>query len=395
MNKDIYELLNNGDFHEEEYENVYKKDFNDLEIKNIKKFVKKNSKAKSKNKAIKIGVAAAACILMLGICNTTIRTEVLASVSNIISKIDPNKNYESDYVVELNDSYSKNGVEIKLDRCDRNFNMVSLVYTMNFEDGVPESIKGKTYTKTTEAYNGESVEEIVYENDGLEGVKITVNGNDDYKETGIKYCYSEDIKIEEKSITKKVIFILGDWDGEGKLLDERRLKEDLNIKIEYDKIINNSGKEIKGPWVIEYKVEAESEAPKIKETKLDKDYGYTLPDGKIVTIDSYVITNTDIKIFGTELNCNNDIPIICLSGVDNLGNKIIMTPFCTEKGEDGTRKIEFRLSQNQASSSEGSYLEKGIDSFKVSLHAFGPGLPDPEPGQRFSKVGEEFTVNVQ
>lgn len=101
MKKDIYDLLNNGKFKEEEYENKDKEEFNDFDIKRIENYIKKNSKVKKKNNKIKIVAAAVACVFIIGIYSSGVGTEVLASVSNMIRKIDPNKNYKSDYVEEL------------------------------------------------------------------------------------------------------------------------------------------------------------------------------------------------------------------------------------------------------------------------------------------------------
>jgi len=389
MKKDIYDLLNNGNFDEEGYENINKEEFDDLTIKKVERYVRGKSKVRKKNNKIKVVASVATVIFIVGIWNSSFGTEVLASVSNMIRKIDPNKNYKSDYVVELGNSYSENGVEVRFDECYRNRNELRLVYTMNFENGVPESIKAKERARfTDETVEGLSYEYIDYENNGnVEGCKISINDwvMSDLSSMGYYNCrygvvsyQSRDIEINEKSIKKELIFSI----------DGLTIKDDLNIKIEYENMVDNSGEEIKGPWLIEHKVKAEDGVKDIVKTNLDRDYGHNFEDGNMITIDSYANTNTGIKIFGKGVS-NRDKPVVTrLEGVDNLGNKICMYPISLDVGDNNTASdISFEVYDGQTGNRQP--LEEGVTSLKLRLYG------DLEMRDNFIPVGDEFTINIQ
>ncbi|MBD7912886.1 MULTISPECIES: DUF4179 domain-containing protein [Clostridium] len=393
MKKDIYSLLNNGQFNEEEYENINKEEFDDFTVKKIERYVKRNSKAKKKNNKVRISIAVAVCILVVGMYNSSFGTNVVASVSNMISKIDPNKNYNADYVVALGKSYSKDGVEIKLDECYRNVGQIRLVYTMNFENGVPEAVKAKERIRTNEeVVKGFSYEYVDYENNGIvKNSKVSINdwvisdldrlNYDNYK-YGIWNYESKDIKISENSITKELIFYV----------EGVTIKDDLNIKIEYDKIVNNAGEEIKGPWTIDYKIKAEGDVSDIPKTSLNKDYGHKFKNGSMVTIDSYANTNTGIKIFGTTIK-DREMPIIRLQGVDNLGNNILMYPRNTSiNTEKDTSEVLFDLYDGQSNNRQ--YLAEGVTNLKLRLYADN-SMNSGKVGDDFIPVGEEFNVKIQ
>lgn len=395
MKKDIYDLLSNGKFNEEEYENKDKEEFNDFDIKRIENYINKNSKVKKKNNKIKIIAAAAACVFIIGICSSGVGTEVLASVSNMIRKIDPNKNYKSDYVVEPGDSYSKDGVEIKLDECYSSGGKLRLVYTMNFEKGVPESIKAKERARATlEPEKGYSYEYVDYENDGIvESNEISVNdwnvkdkahnmkieGNTFQVIGEVWHCQSKDIEIGEKYIKKELSFSLC----------TPRIENELNIKVKYENIIDNSGEKIEGPWEINYKVSAEPEVNDIEKTNLDKDYGCKFNNGYTVSINSYANTNTGIKIYGKMTSESKNAFVVRLQGADNLGNKILMYPRGDSTNTNDKDAIEFNLYDGQTDNRQS--LKEGITSLKLRLYAEKPGTL----GQEFEPAGDEFTINVQ
>ncbi|MDS0525504.1 DUF4179 domain-containing protein [Clostridium sp. SHJSY1] len=392
MKKDIYDLLNNGNFNEEEYENKGNEEFNDFDIKRVEGYIKKKSNGRKRNNKIKVVAVAAACVFMIGICSSGVGTKVLASVSNMIRKIDPNKNYKSDYVVELGESYSKDGVEIKLDECYRSGGKLRLVYTMNFEKGVPESIKAKERLRTTlEPEKGHSYEYVDYENDGIvESNEVSVNDwNVNDKAHNIKIegntfqvigevwdCQSKDIEIGEKSIKKELVFTVVD-----------SIKDDLNIKIKYENIVDNSGEKIEGPWEINYKVSAEPEVNDIKKTNLDKDYGRKFQNGFTVSINSYANTNTGIKIYGKMIDENKNGFVVRLQGIDNLGNEILMYPKGAPNNMNDKDSIEFTLYDGQTGNRQS--LKEGVTSLKLRLYA------DKTFEDEFEPAGDEFTVNIQ
>ncbi|MGL4773933.1 MAG: DUF4179 domain-containing protein [Clostridium sp.] len=435
MKKDIYDALNDGNFNADEY--IINEELNDFEKMKIKNNIRKRKSRKGKK-----ALVAVACGLVVFVgANTTTGMEVVADVVKFATGIDLSKNYDKDYIVEVDKQISHDGLNIKLDEVYRNGNELRIVYTMNFEGGVPDSVKANFKSDDDEVVNAvildsanieltDSMKEAVAKGDlkiiskeefdelskrreaeQLEKGEVYVNGVSIYKikkinmfntkeeavnhmennNTGkpvVWYSTIRDLSVTENTLQRELIMNLKD----------DTLEEDLNIQIKYNDIKLNNGDILKGEWILDHTVNKDSNTNEIQKTPLEGNINFSISDGRKVKLESFANTNTGFKIYGVdnEVGVQDNKRVIRLEGIDNLGNKIVMYPKYKDYVEGAENKLQFTLYDGpEGMTNNRLKLEDGVTSIKFRMYEDKVEFKNGQYNQTFIHVGDEFEVKLK
>lgn len=188
-------------------------------------------------------------------------------------------------------------------------------------------------------------------------------------------------------------------------LKDNELKGDLEIKIIYSSILLNGEVANTKPYVFDFTTNGDKLAGDT--IKLPINHSFTLENGSIVTLKSYVSNKVSTKLFLDIDNVNKSEVVydIQLRGYDNCGNKIVFKPrimsddqgileLSTTLGEEiSDEATEITLTPYAAAFSEGN----GI--FNSDLKQIEKKIALPGKNQKldngYKQVGEEFTIKIK
>lgn len=397
VNKNFYDMLNDGDFSAPEIDDIERENFNDIEKKKIINKIRKNKKDKYfGSKLIKIATVIG-LMISISLIVPFSRNIVLAKVNEIVTYIDPSKNYYNDYIASLDKEVVTDGVKIKLDEFYRGDGDIRLAYTLTFNEKVPDSVKAKGSLKNSIYafdFEGKPIykESMSYENGGFSSEEVYINNKElidlyndkEYvRELGILYCISRDISITDKSIQKEFIIY-----GVGE-----KIKHDLNIVIKYKDIKLGLFNKLKGNFNVEYTVKAEEKVEPVKKEKLEQECN--LDDGSKISLGSYSNTNTGLKIYGEDSEWSAERGCVRLQGYDNLGNLMIMYPHSTSTATSGKSDCIFEVYDGVADTMiDRKTLGKDVTEVKLRMYQDVSTWDGAAWHFKWVPVCDEFTINL-
>lgn len=349
--KKLYEILNDAQINLDEYCIEH---LNDLEKKKAKKTLNKKIKT-SKILSKKVIIAVSTTILFsITILNTNIGVYALDNIGimsyNLSDALGLNKNLD-DYKSIVNQVKVKNGVSVKLDEVILN------------NDELIVSYIAKSNEEISKDYGNISLFENLF-----------ING----KEIRNSYSGSSE-KIDDNTVKCIITYDL----------ENEKLNGNIDIKIEFSSAIisgmkNNTEKEVKGPWIFEFKTNGDELA--IKTKKINLNNSFNLPNGQRITLNKLTINDLGCKIYYSQGKPSNGKSYknydILLKGLDNNGEKI---EFYISKG--GNTKGMFKT-QNVT-------FNKNITSFTLTPYAVEFPEKSGEMSNDYKQVGESFKVNLK
>lgn len=348
MDKNIYEMLNDMNI---DIDNYKKEEFNDFEKKKLKSKFRKSINKKRKNKK-GIAVAALAVIVIgsIGLFGTDAGAEIMAKMSESISEsIGIHKDLES-YNTVMNKSITDNGITIQLNEIILDQSQNQLV--------ISETISSQNMLKENDLYN---TNKTIYINN--KRVKfISESGRskriDDYSEQSV-YEYN--------------LSSLKDMDLSG----------DLNIKIEYSKVMVNHKNPKKGKWVFQFKTNGD--ALKIDTKEITLNNSFVLENGEKVILEKYTSNALGQNVICSIENYNkNEHYDVMLKGTDDLGNKV---EFYLKRGSKESMVLRY------------DNLDRNLDENAKELTLTPYSVKFPEQSGKmsndFKQAGEEFKISLK
>lgn len=222
MKNNIYDMINDGQFENENYDIEV---LSDVEKKKYKTNVRKSIGGREMSRRKYKGIAAAVIFAVLGtgFLGTDVGAQVMIEVSESIgSALRVDKNID-DYKTVINKCVSDNGINIQLNEVvlDRNSLIISAAISSE---------------KKLEEYESYDAEESVY----INNKKVKITG-----------ATGSSRNIDEYT-TESVM----EYDLDS--LDESDLTGELNIKIIYTSVSINHENRVRGKWKFEFKTNGDA-----------------------------------------------------------------------------------------------------------------------------------------
>ncbi|WP_160688244.1 DUF4179 domain-containing protein [Clostridium sp. C2-6-12] len=293
MNNNIYSMLNEGNINLEEYE---RKDFNDIEKKNImNNFRKSISKKKScKRNIVAAGLAVALMVTLFGTnvgVQALTKTLQIAGVEDIGRFLGIQKNLD-DYKTVINKVISNNGVTVQLNEVILDGDELTVSYNVIYDKKLSE-IYGENQSEDNQAWHG-------FNGISINGKELNTGGGGGSR------------SIDEYTIQSVLTYDIGELDLSG----------DLDIKlscspVEVNRDINNKSNK----WGFEFRTNGD--LLKIDTKELSLNNKFIMENGTEYTLQKYTSNAVGQKIYASVSNFKMKPTYdISLKGTDNLGNKV-------------------------------------------------------------------------
>lgn len=352
MDKNIYELLNDMNI---DIDNYKKEEFNDFEKKKLKSKFRKSIKAQRKNRK-GIAVAAAVVIVVgsIGLFGTDAGAEIMASVSESISEsLGIQKNLEN-YNTIINKSVTDNGITIQLNEVILDKSQNQLI--------ISDTISSTNILKENDSYCSDKT---IYINN--KKVKF-------FSEGGGRR------RIDEYSCQSVYEYDLNS-------LKDMDLSGDLNIKIEYSKVMVNYENPKKGKWVFQFKTNGD--ALKIDTKEITLNNSFVLENGEKVILEKYTSNALGQNVICRIENYNkNEDYDVMLKGTDDLGNKIEFYVTTASKKSMVLRynNLDINLDRN---------LDENAKELILTPYAVKYPKESGKMSNDYEQTGEEFNISLE
>lgn len=348
MDKNIYEMLNDMNI---DIDNYKKEEFNDFEKKKLKSKFRKSIKPQRKNRK-GIAVAAAVVIVVgsIGLFGTDAGAEIMAKMSESISEsIGIHKDLES-YNTVVNKCITDNGITIQLNEVILDKSQNQLI--------ISDTISSTNVLKENDSYD---TNKTIYINNRK--VKFTSGSGQSWKSGDYSY----------QSVYEYDLSSLKDMDLSG----------DLDIKIEYSKVMVNYKNPKRGKWVFEFK--ANGDALKIDTKEINLNNSFVLENGEKVILEKYTSNALGQNIFCKIENYNkNESYDVMLKGTDDLGNKV---EFYLKRGSNDSMVLRYsNIDRN---------LEENAKELTLTPYAVKFPEQSGKMSNDFKQAGEEFNISLE
>lgn len=351
--KKVYETLNDIKINLDEY---YIEHLNDLEAKKFKKTLSKKIKASKFLNKKRLVAVSIATILSITILNTNIGVYALDSIGTISYSLSDalglNKSLD-DYKSIVNQVKAKNEVSLKLDEVILDNDELIVSYIAKSDEKISKDF-GNIF---------------LFQNLFINGKRIKNSSS------------SSSEKIDDNTVKCVTTYDL----------ENEKFNGNIDVKIEFSSAMisgmkNNTEKEVKGPWIFEFKTNGDE--LKIKTKKFDLNNSFKLPNGQRITLNKLTINDLGSKIYYSQEKPLNGKSYknydILLKGLDNNGEKV---EFYVSKV--GNTKGVFK-SQNQKVT-----LNKNITSFTLTPYAVEFPEKSGKMSNDFKQVGEPFKIDLK
>ena len=350
MKNNIYDMINDGTFENEDY-NI--EVLSDVEKKKYKTNVRKSIGGREMRRRKYKGIAAAVIFAVLGtgFLGTDVGAQVMIEVSESIgSALRVDKNID-DYKTVINKCVSDNGINIQLNEVvlDRNSLIISAAISSE---------------KKLEEYESYDAEESVY----INNKKVKITG-----------ATGSSRNIDEYT-TESVM----EYDLDS--LDESDLTGELNIKIIYTSVSINHENRVRGKWKFEFKTNGD--ALKIDTYKTALNYKLSLPNGKEIDLDEYSSNAIGNHIYASvnngDMNSKEDYDLR-FKGYDNIGNEVM---FYLSRGREDYMDFKY---DNFDRNIDDNVKTLTLAPYAVKMPEQSGKMPDSD---EYVKIGDEFTIDI-
>lgn len=339
MEKNIYTLSNYVDNGLENYEI---QNLNELEIKKMKKSIKKNHS----NKKLAVCCAAALSLTLLG---SLFPQQVYAAVKlasyHISSFLGIEKNID-DYVTIINQSQTDEGITVSLHEVILDDNDLIVSMSLNYDGEEKNSIELL------------SADPIVFLNGQMPfGYSGGIEQNSDGNFESVGTYHFKDIAAEENFNIEIIL-------------------KDITILKE------NTATSVKGDWNYHFTASGSTLAANTTSYPLNK--SYILPDGREFVFEKLSINPVTQKVSCTFEKGSSGLGYdILLKGEDNFGNPI---EFCLNTSNSNTAVLQIVAIDN-------GYLNLEAEFITLTPYAAEFSKESGKANDNFEKIGEAFQVN--
>lgn len=343
--KNIYDMLNDIEIDLSEFD---REDFNDIEKMRVKKKFRKSIGKKNDNKNYKrfIGVASVGIIGLGTILFTPVGTYASKVITDLVFDIKSALRLDQDagnYTQTINKSITKEGITLRLNEAVLNSDELIISLTTISE----EKLKNETRIDR-------------------ESSKLYINGK------FVKKSQMSSLGTVSKSNIDEVMFF-----G----VDANKYKGVIDVKLELGDVSiykdeKNKERDIKGPFIFEFKLDTSKVNSSTKEINLNQKI--ELDNGGIITLEKYVATPLSQKIYYNKVQYNED-EMFVLKGTDNIGNEIEFDLY-SEEDEKG------ELIANR----DGKKIDEDIKTLTLTPYKKiwnGKSI-------EFEKIGKEIKINI-
>lgn len=348
MKDNIYDMINDGQFENENYDIEV---LSDVEKKKYKTNVRKSIGGREMSRRKYKGIAAAVIFAVLGtgFLATDVGAQVMIEVSESIgSALRVDKNID-DYKTVVNKCVSDSGVNIQLNEVILNKNQLIISTDISSD-------------KKLEEYESYHPQEIVY----INNKKVKITG-----------ATGSSRNIDEYT-TESVM----EYDLDS--LDESDLTGDIDVKIVYTNVSTFSENTIRGKWKFEFKTNGDALKKDTYEKNLD--YEFLLDNGQKITLEKYTSNAVCQNIYASVENVNKKESYdILLKGHDDIGNEV---EFYVSRGRKGY--LDFKYDNYHKNIDDNAKILT-LTPYAVKMPEQSGKMPDSD---EYVKVGEEFTISL-
>ncbi|MDO5518587.1 MAG: DUF4179 domain-containing protein [Clostridium sp.] len=350
MKDNIYDMINDGKFENEDYDVEI---LNDMEKKKYKNNIRKSiggSTVKARKRYKGIAAAMVFVVLGTGFLSTDAGAQVMLDMSESIgSALRTDKNID-DYKTVINKCVSDNGVNIQL-------NEVVLAKNKLI---ISTDISSDKLLKDDEMYDADKT---IYINDK----KVRFTG-----QTGSAG------KVDDYTSESVMEY---DLDS----VNEEDLNGEIDIKIIYTKVsLYGDKSSVRGKWKFEFKTSRDNLMADTYEE--DIDYEFTLDNGEKVILEKYMSNAVGQNIYARVENSNTkERDNVMLKGHDDLGNEV---DFYLSRGREGY--MDFRYN-NYDRNIDDNAKTLTLTPYAVKMPEGNGKMPDSD---EYIKVGESFDISI-
>lgn len=348
MKDNIYDMINDGQFENENYDIEV---LSDVEKKKYKTNVRKSIGGREMSRRKYKGIAAAVIFAVLGtgFLATDVGAQVMIEVSESIgSALRVDKNID-DYKTVVNKCVSDSGVNIQLNEVILNKNQLIISTDISSD-------------KKLEEYESYHPQEIVY----INNKKVKITG-----------ATGSSRNIDEYT-TESVM----EYDLDS--LEESDLTGDIDVKIVYTNVSTFSENTIRGKWKFEFKTNGDALKKDTYEKNLD--YEFLLDNGQKITLEKYTSNAVCQNIYASVENVNKKESYdILLKGHDDIGNEV---EFYVSRGRKGY--LDFKYDNYHKNIDDNAKILT-LTPYAVKMPEQGGKMPDRD---EYVKVGDEFTIDI-
>lgn len=348
MKDNIYDMINDGQFENENYDIEV---LSDVEKKKYKTNVRKSIGGREMSRRKYKGIAAAVIFAVLGtgFLATDVGAQVMIEVSESIgSALRVDKNID-DYKTVVNKCVSDSGVNIQLNEVILNKNQLIISTDISSD-------------KKLEEYESYHPQEIVY----INNKKVKITG-----------ATGSSRNIDEYT-TESVM----EYDLDS--LEESDLTGDIDVKIVYTNVSTFSENTIRGKWKFEFKTNGDALKKDTYEKNLD--YEFLLDNGQKITLEKYTSNAVCQNIYASVENVNKKESYdILLKGHDDIGNEV---EFYVSRGRKGY--LDFKYDNYHKNIDDNAKILT-LTPYAVKMPEQSGKMPDSD---EYIKVGEEFTISL-
>ena len=348
MKDNIYDMINDGQFENENYDIEV---LSDVEKKKYKTNVRKSIGGREMSRRKYKGIAAAVIFAVLGtgFLATDVGAQVMIEVSESIgSALRVDKNID-DYKTVVNKCVSDSGVNIQLNEVILNKNQLIISTDISSD-------------KKLEEYESYHPQEIVY----INNKKVKITG-----------ATGSSRNIDEYT-TESVM----EYDLDS--LDESDLTGDIDVKIVYTNVSTFSENTIRGKWKFEFKTNGDALKKDTYEKNLD--YEFLLDNGQKITLEKYTSNAVCQNIYASVENVNKKESYdILLKGHDDIGNEV---EFYVSRGRKGY--LDFKYDNYHKNIDDNAKILT-LTPYAVKMPEQSGKMPDSD---EYVKVGDEFTIDI-
>lgn len=349
MKNNIYDMINDGQFENENYDIEV---LSDVEKKKYKTNVRKSIGGREMSRRKYKGIAAAVIFAVLGtgFLGTDVGAQVMIEISESIgSALRVDKNID-DYKTVINKCVSDNGINIQLNE---------VVLTKN-QLIISTDISSDKILKDDEMYD---VDKTIY----INNKKVRFTG-----ETGGAR------KVDDYTTESVMNY---DLDS----INEDELNGELDIKIIYTKVsLFNEDKAVRGKWKFEFKTSRDNLMADTYES--DINYEFSLDNGEKITLEKYMSNAVSQNIYASVEKSNPEETYnIELRGHDDIGNEV---EFYVSRGRKGY--LDFKY-DNYNKNIDDNAKTLTLVPYAVKMPEQSGKMPDRD---EYVKVGDEFTIDI-
>ena len=348
MKNNIYDMINDGQFENENYDIEV---LSDVEKKKYKTNVRKSIGGREMSRRKYKGIAAAVIFAVLGtgFLGTDVGAQVMIEVRESIgSALRVDKNID-DYKTVINKCVSDSGVNIQLNEVILNKNQLIISTDISSD-------------KKLEEYESYHPQEIVY----INNKKVKITG-----------ATGSSRNIDEYT-TESVM----EYDLDS--LEESDLTGDIDVKIVYTNVSTFSENTIRGKWKFEFKTNGDALKKDTYEKNLD--YEFLLDNGQKITLEKYTSNAVCQNIYASVENVNKKESYdILLKGHDDIGNEV---EFYVSRGRKGY--LDFKYDNYHKNIDDNAKILT-LTPYAVKMPEQGGKMPDRD---EYVKVGDEFTIDI-